>query len=332
MVKTRICPNCANLLADFDNYFCSHCSAQLPEELTKLPVSLKVREFNALFPLLYRPQKAKKILKPKKQEEPEESPDIRKRSFNEKMIIVLSIVLILLSSVFLVLYVYINFYKTIQPKEIILPSNKQKLTKVINLKLGAPEINFGKNSLLSYVPSSTVLYAEFSDVGYFANQLGGTVFGITDEDFELLTKQLSKEFVVFSFKHENELYWAGVFKPVDFEKTAFFVKTFENSNFALSIEEKNLLVLQKDAPKEALALIQSVKKGQSLNLSLNPAFIKAMNSLSSTGQVRVVILAAAEREGLINQLAQNLKQSDKDLFAKILSTGFNELVIKKTND
>ena len=71
MPKTRVCPNCSNLLADFDNYFCSQCSAQLPEDVTKLPVSLKIREFSALFPLFYRPQKAKKALKPKKQEEVE---------------------------------------------------------------------------------------------------------------------------------------------------------------------------------------------------------------------------------------------------------------------
>lgn len=329
MPKTRVCPNCSNLLADFDNYFCSQCSAQLPEEITKLPVSLKVREFGALFPLFYRPQKAKKVLKPKKQEEVEVAPDTRKLSFNEKMIIVLSLVLILLSTVFLALYVYLHFYKTITPKEITLPTNKKQLVKVLDLKLGAPEANFGKNTLIAYAPSSTVMYAEFSDVTYFAEQVGADLFSIEGADFDLLTKQLTKEFIIFSFKHEDTLYWAGVFKPLDSEKTAFFVKTFENPNFALSVEEGNLLVLQKDAPKEALALIQSVKKGQSLNLSLNPTFIKAMNSLPATGQVRIAVLEKAEREGLLGQLAQNLSQPDKELFAKVLSTGFNELVIKK---
>ncbi len=329
MPKTRVCPNCSNLLADFDNYFCSQCSAQLPEEITKLPVSLKVREFGALFPLFYRPQKAKKVLKPKKQKEVEIAPDTRKRSFNEKMIIVLSVVLILLSTVFLALYAYLHFYKTITPKEFSLPTNKKQLIKVIDLKLGAPEANFGKNTLISYAPSSTVLYAEFSDVGYFAEQVGGAIFSIEGADFELLTKQLTKEFIVFSFKHEGILYWAGVFKPIDFEKTTFFVKTFENPNFVLSVEEKNLLVLQKGAPREALKLIQSVKKGHSLNLSLNPAFIKAMNSLPATGQVRVAVLEKTEREGLLRQLSQNLNQPDKELFTKVLSTGFNELVIKK---
>jgi hypothetical protein len=329
MPITRVCPNCSNLLADFDNYFCSQCSAQLPEDATKLPVSLKIREFSALFPLFYRPQKAKKILKPKKQKDVEVIPDTRKRSFNEKMIIVLSMVLILLSTVFLALYVYLHFYKTITPKQVTLPTSNKKLAKIVDLNLAAPEANFGKNTLIAYAPSSTVLYAEFSDVGYFADKVGADLFSMEDADFELLTKQLTKEFIIFSFKYEGITYWAGVFKPIDFEKTAFFVKTFENPNFILSVEEKNLLVLQKDTPKEALTLIQSVKKGQSLNLSLNPAFIKAMNSLPATGQVRVAVLEKTEREGLLRQLSQNLTQPEKELFVKVLSSGFNELVIKK---
>lgn len=332
MSNTRVCPNCSNILADYDNYFCSNCSTQLPEELNKLPVSLKVREFTALFPLLYRPKKTKKVLKPKKQKEVEEPVDTRKKSFNEKMIVLLSIVLIILSSVFLALYVYLNFYKSVKPKEITLTAKKSVSNKTLDLKLEAKETNFGKNTLLSYVPSSAIFYAEFSDVNYFAQKIGGSPFSIDESEFDLLKKQLKNEFVLFSFNHKNTLYWAGVFKLIDAEKTAFFVKTFENPYFNLSVEDGNLLVIQKDAPKDAVEAIRVVKKGQSLNLSLNPSFIKAMNLLPAIGQVRLIMLDKDQKQGLLHQLSQNLRQSDQELVSRIIGSKFNELVIRRTND
>ncbi len=328
MPISRICPNCNSYLGDFDNYFCSVCGNELPASLTKLSVSLKIREFSALKPLLATTKKEAQAKKKPMVVLEEEGPK-KRRSFNENMTILLSVVVIVLSVLFFVLYIHINFFRT--PSTVVVETPvKAPSPKVVDLELDFKETDFGKTALLNFVPSQAVLYIEIADVMAVSKEfVTPELVGLSEEDFTNLVSLVQNEFILFSYKVDNKYYWVSAFNLVDAKKTEFLLKSFEYDNFKFLIEDGYLLVFQGDASQKSIETVLAVKRGQALKLTLNPQYIKDIDSLELSGQARILFLDKTAGQDIFKNLGLNYLETKIQSFDKILETGFNALVVKR---
>ena len=328
MPISRICPNCNSYLGDFDNYFCSVCGNELPASLTKLSVSLKIREFTALKPLLSATKKEAQVKKKPMAILEEDGPK-KRRSFNENMTILLSLVVIVLSVLFFVLYTYINFFKQVNQAVVESPV-RVKADKIVDLDFDFKETELGKTSLLNFVPSQTVLYMEVADAPAVAKEFATPeLVGLSEEDFTNLSSLIQNEFILFSYKIDNKYYWVGVFNLVDAKKTEFLLKSFKHDNYKFMIEDGFLLVFQGDASQKSIDTVLAVKRGQALKLTLNPQYIKDIDSLELSGQARILFLDKTAGQDIFKNLGLNYLETKIQSFDKILETGFNALVVKK---
>lgn len=336
-MNTRTCPTCNIYLGDFDNYFCSNCGSPLPEDLTKLPGTIKIREYHSLQPLYSltnkKTTKQKKSTEKVKEDETNsitaKTKKVHKRSFNEKMTYVLILVVMGLIGTFGAFYFYIKNKPVEQPLVSTQPQINYK--KSINLGLNSNSMSFSNISAIDYAPADSVFYAEVADFNYFhENLLSAELLNMPVSDYLKLKGLLKQEgFSIFAFKLNGKTYWTAVFVPSDIKELQAALENFSSPKFKARIIGDRLVVFQNNANDNVIKTVESVYNGQSLNISLSPDYVRQITNLNPTGQMRVIILNPQESSIIISDFTQKYFGLKSDLFTKLLSVKDTAFVVNK---
>ncbi len=333
----RICPTCSTYLGEFDSFFCSNCGAELPENLGKLPGTIKIREYNSLQPRFnFSRKKAAAQTKPEKKPLIDDSNSItaktkkpRKTSFNQKMALILFIVVIGLIAFFGAFYFYLKARPVYQPA--VLKRVVPTYNKTVNITLSSKTVNFDTISATDYAPADSLFYAEIADFGYFhENLLSSELLNMNVGDYVKLKGLVKQDgFSLFAFRYNGKVYWTAVFIPTDKAKLTEELKTFKSTKFKARIIEDKLVVFQNNASENVIKTVEGAKKGQVLKISLNPDYVKAISQLNPNGQIRVILLNGDESSILIKDLSKKYFGSKGDFFAKLLNIKESAFVVSK---
>jgi cell division protein FtsL len=334
-MATRICPTCNIYLGDFDNYFCSNCGTELPENLSKLPGTIKIREHNSLQPLFKLPKK-KSAKQPKPVEKSataetnsltEKTKKVHKRSFNEKMIYVLLAVVVGLILLFGAFYFFLQNKPIKQPVVDNTPQVSYK--KRINLGLESRTVTFSTISALDYAPADALFYAEVADFNYFHDKvLSADMLKMEVGDYVKLKSLIKQDgFSIFAFKYNGKPYWVAVFTPSDPKKLQEELSSFTSTKFKTRIIGEKLVVFQNNANDNVIKTVESVYKGQSLKISLSPEYARAITQLNPSGQMRIIILNGEESSIIIKDLTTKYFGVQNELFTKLLTVKDTAFVV-----
>jgi hypothetical protein len=331
----RICPNCNTSLGDFDCFFCSTCGFELPENLGKLPGTIKIREYSSLQPLWsFSRKKASKSQNSPKKEPVEETNSLSqktakssKMSFNKKMAIILFFVVLCLIAFFIGFY----FYLKSRPisKHVTTNQFKANYHKTINLGLQSKIVDFEKISATDYAPADSIFYAEISDFSYFYEKwMSSDLLGLDVATYIKLKSLVNNNgFSLFAFRYNGNVYWTAVFTPTNVETMTKELQGFKSNKFKARLIDNKLVVFQNNASENVIKTVESVKKGQSLKISLNPEYVKAIGSLQPNGQMRVVLLKNQESPIILTEFADKYFKSNKAFFTKLLEVTASSFVV-----
>ncbi len=333
----RICPTCNTYLGDYDSYFCSNCGTELPENLGKLPGTIKIREHNSLQPLFHfsrkkavnSPKTSEKIVHEDSNSITAKTKKVHKASFNQKMAVILFFVVIGFIVFFGIFYVYLKTRPVYQPA--VLKRVQPSYSKTLDLGLSSKAVSFETISGKDFAPSDSVFYAEIADFGYFhENILSSDLLNMSVGDYVKLKSLVNQDgFSLFAFKYNGKIYWAAVFTPLDRSKLADELKNFNNNKFKARIIDDKLVVFQNNASDNVIKTVEGVKNGQVLKISLNPEYVKAVSSLNPNGQMRVILLNTEDSTIIVQELSNKYFGSRNELFTKLLKIKETAFVVSK---
>lgn len=196
----RTCPNCLVKLGSYDNFYCSSCGTELPEELKRFPTNkVRVANFNAVVKE-----------KPIKKQNLEEGPVFSKPQIDYKRMFT---ALFIVSALVLA---YIMIYSQLAPllkaptkEQRAVPGTEMEITThAVSLPVDYIETDISDARLLEYLPFD----ADFVVVGSDFEKVSSAYLSVDAYYEDLVNEVLTysiRDFAVFASKSdEGEVVWS----------------------------------------------------------------------------------------------------------------------------
>ncbi|HSX39516.1 MAG TPA: hypothetical protein VLI92_02915 [Candidatus Saccharimonadales bacterium] len=316
----RICPNCNKELGNHDHYFCSNCGVVLPKDLVNDQVDITVK--------LYNPNASTKQDKlPFKIDSHFFSNLLHPQAILAFLFIVaFAVVLIDVENLVFLLQRGNTLSTPVIQAPISLnestQSSQSSKAYVVDLPLSGTSQPFETDDLNQYVPAETDLYV-------FGNNIGTFLAGVTETNvysdlFATIPEVLNKPFVLFTLKDGQGEDWGLVIKyPTNSALTKILNSNL--ANFAQFKSDGDFLVVGSNETVLAAAL--SAKNKDSLNILLNPSYVKAKATLQPQGLGIVIIMTDSGKKVLKDAKNYKIGNTLKNTIDGVLKTGYNEVVI-----
>lgn len=305
LMKERFCPNCKNVLGEFDHYFCSVCGTKLTKETIAEFGGVRVRTFK-LASVTRSPVS-----------------DILAVFRSIKTYYIFSLLVFIffvgygITRTGLIEFANYEFKKN--------PQTNVKIPQIINIKtpevtldISATSGKFTTTKFAEIIPSTASLYMEGYDIAFFAKYM------IRDENLAPLLKKptLLLEDGYAGFRYEDA--WGYILSPKDSEIVLKVMGDVKDPYWKFRII-KDKFVMASDV--KVFSAIAEIEKGTKPSLSLNSEFVKRDQTLSPEGRGKIIFMQNEAFDILRNSLG-GLDQATISNVNKILTAGFDSIVIK----
>lgn len=269
-MKRRTCPNCSEILGEYDSYFCSACGKKLPKELIYNPRSIRTKTYK-----LEESAKKGVFFAIKKFK-------IKKFLYPLLLIIFIGVVLFGIYStgvLDLILEQYSDGSTEVSTSNKLKEDQEPILIDNITLKKG----DFTKTNLSAYFPLETDFYFETFDINNPSNYF---------VDSEGLSELFTRSQVLFESSFaggylKDSDSWFFVFNLKDKVLVKKLIEDIENENWHFHLFDNVLIMTQNE---KLLSEIKDVKNKVTPSLALNPTYVTETKNLSDTGAVKIVFM------------------------------------------
>lgn len=306
-MKRRNCPNCNEILGEYDYFFCSACGEKLPEELVRKPHSIRIKTYK-----LEKSTKKATLPIVKKIKD-------KKFIYSFLLLTFIGVVLAGIYSTGITDLIMVQFsdggQNVVIPEEVVENTNIVKTDENVVLKKG----DFSKTDLATYFPSETDFYFEAFDISNFSSYFS---------NIEGLSELFTRSQVLFESNFAGGYLvdpnsWVFVFGLKDETLVEKILEDLENENWELYLFDEVLVMAQKE---DLVDEIKDVEEKISPSLALNSSYVKKIQKLPSEGAVKVVFMNENIKSSF-SQYYEVLNEDISPLLRKVVnSSGYSFLV------
>jgi hypothetical protein len=323
VMPERICEKCDHKLGSYEHYFCSNCSAVLPQDQV-LGVSVKkTYKYSAS----ERNPNQREILK-----------EIKGAVVKARNLFTPQELLIGAASVAVLLLTFGSFivYKTVLDRYTpgdIAESNEpigSVITAPVNenildLGLSFRSEMFGSDRITDHIPAEADFYFEAHDFKSFAE-----LFLEKDVPYkELLRASISlfaDHFAVFSLEIEEERHWGAVFITRDMGLITWALEGVDEDKVGFKLMGNMLIGATHE---DIFDMVESSKDRLILSIADKPDYAVSKAKLPRDGQALIIFLSEESKDA-VESAVKNLSHDKLEGYMEeIVNSGYNELVIRK---